>query len=236
MIAMRDRAIVSVAIREPYVSRGKVLTKSILKFGCCYYFKVWDVWPPDSPTHQTHHYAFKYFALKAAAELGFRKLLWLDSAAIALSSMEPIWKELEDEGHIFFPDIEPLGRWCSDQALARYGVSRDEAMELKLFCGSWIGINLDSPPAASFFDEWGSLAKIVGGPFMGSHSEPTPDKMRSVPYSNGPRRELISSDPRCLGHRSDEAYFSLMAHTRRMKTTTRGHFNSDECIVKSQLA
>ena len=217
---MTSRAIVSVAVREPYVARGARMRPTLDRFGCCDYVKIFDNWPPGAPTHFEHHYAFKWGAFKHAADLGYKRILWLDSACVALAPLEPMWQEIESIGHLFAPDENALGKWSSDESLARYGVTRDAAMDMRLFCGSWFGLNFDFPAAASFFEEWGQLAAAAGGPFMSSHSEYAPDKMRSLPVTDGPSRAVISDDPRCVGHRSDETYYSLMAHARGMSTST----------------
>lgn len=236
----KSRAVVSVAVREPYATYGVRLDQTLRQFGCCEYVRVWDRWPNGGPTHFEHHYAFKFFAMKAAADLGYRRLLWLDSACYAIASLGPIWEVIEEEGQLFLADENALGEWASDRALARYGVTRDEAMGLRFFSGTFLGLNLDSAPAQSFFEEWGELAKVHGGDFMGSHREYMPSAMRSVPISYGTAGEIVSEDPRCLGHRSDEVYFALMARKRGMPVhnipNASEFFNtlSDKCVIRTQ--
>ena len=111
---------------------------------------------------------------------------------------------------------EPLGYWISDQALAEFKTSRDEAMELKLCAGLIVGLDLDTSKGKRFLARWGQLAG--SGLFVTSHSKHCPDSMRSVQVSDTNEALIMSKDPRFKGHRSDEACFSLMMRDLGIKT------------------
>lgn len=228
-----SRAIVSVAVGNPYENyRGRWLS-TMKQFGHADYVRVFNDWPPDSPAHLEHHYAFKYFAMKHAADLGYTKILWLDSAVFAVAPIDPVWTALDRDGHVFVVDTAPLSAWASDRCLAHFDMTRDEAMDLKLFSGTWIGLDLDVPRSRSFFDEWGALAAEKGGLFMSSHFLTAPGSMRSLPIADG-SGELISTDPRVLGHRSDEACFAPMAKKRGMVIVDpEGLFNGKSGVLRT---
>lgn len=176
-----------------------------------------DCWPPKSPPHQTSHYEFKAHAMKAVYWAGFDIAIWLDAACEVLGNLFPILQRIEETGYYLTAGNEPLGEWISDQALEKYGVTRDQAMDLKLCGGAIVGIDFRRPDILGwpFLQEWLKLAEA--GLFYTSHSEFAPDKMTSLRVSDGPKKEIHSIDPRFKGHRSDEACFSLMLHKRGLK-------------------
>lgn len=211
------RTIVTVAVGEPFESYMPTFVESLKRFG-----ESWQnmftfyAWPPDSPPHKDHHYAFKYFAMREVLSRGCRQLLWLDSQVTAIASLEPLWNTLDRDGYVFCNDGAPLHRWISDKALAHFGKTRDQVRDMPVLAGTVIGLDLNKPQAKSFFDEWGELAQVKGGLFMSSHSKAIPGRMRSLPVAYGDEQP-ISTNPEVLGHRSDEACFTLMAHARGMK-------------------
>lgn len=167
-----------------------------------------DGWPPGSPSHSEHHYAFKYFAVAEALRRGYRQILWLDAGSQALAPLDAAWVALDREGVLLVAGADTLGHWISDDALAHFGMTRDWAMGVRLSGGCFVGVDLDSPKGAEFFLEWGRLATHTRL-FVCTTSREAELKrvMRSVPQSTTP----ASLDPRVQGHRSDEACFSVMA-------------------------
>ena len=92
------RAIVSVAVGERYVPFGARLLQSLREFSHADSVTVWNTWPPGSPSHRDMHYAFKAFAVKAAADEGFRYVMWIDAGCKAVADVEPLWQVVELAG------------------------------------------------------------------------------------------------------------------------------------------
>lgn len=214
--------ITSVGCRERYLPYLDRLEASLRKWAPNIprlFFR--DVWPPGSPGHQENHYAFKAFAMKAVYWASFDVGIWLDSACEVIGDLSPIIDVVKDKGFYIVAGQgamrEPLGEWISDQALEHFATTRDEAMKLGLCGGAIVAIDFRRPNVLGypFLVQWLKLAE--GGLFYTSHSEFAPDRMTSLRVSDGPLREVHSSDPRCKGHRSDEACFSLMLHERGLK-------------------
>jgi hypothetical protein len=188
-----------------------------------------DVWPPQSPTHQENHYAFKVHAMHSVYWAGFDIGIWLDAACEVIGDLAPIIEVVRSKGYYIAAGDEPLGEWVSDQALDKFQVSRDEAMKLKLCGGAIVAVNFRAVEALGyeFVKQWKELSEQ--GLFYTSHSEHSPDRMRSLRVSDGPAREVHSLDPRCKGHRSDEACFSLMLHERGLRP-----FDVDEYFMHQE--
>ena len=200
----------TVATRQPYVRYVSRLISSLLEHGYDGAILPWiNAWPPGSPPHQEMHYAFKVHAVLEASRQGYDSVLWLDAACHAVAPIEPVWLNIETHGHYLFYGDDVLGEWISDQALAHLEYTRDQAMEMRLFGGCAIGLDLTSPRSRRFLEWWAALAKT--GLFITVHSAYAPDRMKSLLVSDADESMVISEDPRCKGHRSDEACFALMA-------------------------
>ena len=174
-----------------------------------------DVWPPSSPTHMDSHYAFKAYALKSVYMAGFDVGIWLDASCEVLQDPYPLFVKIIQQSYYITTGGEKLGHWINDQALTHFGYTRDQAMDLPLCGGAIVGLNFFDGFGWSFLKEW--LKLVDQGLLYTSHSEFAPGSMTSLQVSDGPSREVQSKDPRFLGHRSDEACFSLMLDKRGLK-------------------
>ena len=173
--------------------------------------KVWrDSWPPGSPTHGKLHYAFKFYAIKAAFQQDYERVIWLDAGTELLAPMDPVFKMLDEKGYALLTGPDVLGEWISDGALEYLGATRERAMQLKLAGGCLIGINRESQVARNFFNKYEYLAETTRH-FMCYHTEQSVKDgvMRSVLVTDVDNVPL-SDDPRVKGHRSDEACFSII--------------------------
>lgn len=178
--------------------------------------RIWrDSWPTGSPSHADHNYAFKVYAVQAALKEGFERVMWLDSGTELIADIGPLWDHIDDHGVGILSAWDTLGEWVSDEVLEHYRVSRDEAMNLKLGGGCYVGVAADSNAGMKFFSEWLRLAATTRF-FRGYHSEGS-SAMRSL-VLDGPEGKKVSDDPRVKGHRSDEACFALYAHVNGLAT------------------
>lgn len=180
-----------------------------------------DCWPPGSPSHSDLAYAFKYWAVKAAFDLGCRYVMWLDAGSCAVGPVKPFWDRIERDGYILVEGEDCLGTWISDEAVAHFNQTRDHAMTLKLPGGCLIGLDRENATAMKFFEWWGKLAKETKL-FMCCHTEQTKKDgvLRSIMVRDGDPKSgqsIISLDPRVKGHRSDEACFGLMMDALGMR-------------------
>ena len=208
------RCIVSVAFRNPYVGYLTYMLKSLEAVGNAIPVITWrDELPAGSPTHQQVNYAFKLFAIRECMARSYTSILWLDCACYARGPLEPIFDLIEKDGHHFIHDDNALGKWISDKGLDYFGMSRDEAMTLKLMCGTCYGFDMTNVRTQAFFKAWGDSydAGFRGAFYGGSYK----DGMSLA--------RMLSPDLRCCGHRSDEAAAAIIAHRLGMATTSIGH-------------
>ena len=202
------RAIVTVGVSgnrifAPYLDRFE---RTFRQYGCADYLRIWHhEWPPGSPPHGDCHYAFKVHAVRDAVTQGATSVLWFDSSANAIRPLGPLWKRLERDGHVLVEDANALGKWTSDYTLATFGVTRDQAMEIRLMCGTCWGLDFTNERSRVFFERL--LLSATPEHFNGTHISRLPGVPRP-----GTKGALMSTDPRCAGHRSDETVMSLLAH------------------------
>lgn len=169
-----------------------------------------DAWPPGSPAHAEAPYAFKLHAFAEARRRGAASALWLDAPVVASGDPSPVFERIERDGHLFVTGGERLGHWIGDAALEAFGMSRDTAMDLPLLNGTFIGLDLRR---GDWLDAMlGAAAEgRLNGPYFTEHA-PAEARARKPGKSTG----FASRDPRCWGHRHDEAIGSLLASRKGM--------------------
>lgn len=170
----------------------------------------WQDYPKNCPPHEQQQYGFKIHAIQAAIDRHAERVLWLDCTFIPTASIEPLWDAIESVGW-YAPQQgdSRLGEWASDAALKIYGISRDEAMEVPLVYSGIVGLDLTpGGTGAEVFRLWCDLYQR--GAFNGPHRNDPGEPMQ--PWGNKFSGHC-SDDPRCEGHRHDEAALSFVLYS-----------------------
>lgn len=207
LVDSMKRAIVTAGVSgnrifAPYLERFE---QTFRQYGGADYLRIWHhEWPPGSPTHGECNYAFKVHAVREAISQGCTSIIWFDSSANAIRPLGPMWTRLERDGHLLVEDANALSKWSSDHSLDTFGITRDQAEHIRLMCGTCWGIDITNERSLQFFERLASYAKPEH--FNGTHVSRLPGVPRP-----GTEGALMSNDPRCAGHRSDEVYMSLIA-------------------------
>lgn len=163
----------------------------------------WDKLPPGSPSHEAVPFAFKAYAVKAAADAGYTTLIWADASIIPIAPLEPLWERIETKGYWFSKNGWKNGQWCTDAALEPLGITREEAFEQEHIVGGAFGLDFRHQIARECFAEYFRLAsetRAFCGPLKNDNGE-------------------ASSDKRILGHRHDQTSLSAIAHRLGMELT-----------------
>jgi len=175
--------------------------------------------PPGSPPHELAPYGFKLHAISEALRKGYTSMLWLDAPCIAAKPLTPVFEKIERDGHCFVTGDERLGNWASDDCLAAFGIPRDAAMTLPLLNGAFIGLDLEHARTREWYRRIVQQCEI--GLFRGAaltEHAPAQIRARNVDKDTG----HLSDDPRCWGHRHDEAVGSCLAALLGMDFTPLG--------------
>lgn len=200
-----DRCIVSCGTEPHYFeqlhSTREHCTKYVPEAWQLFYYG----YPDGCPTQAEHQYAFKIHALRRAFAAGFAELLWIDAAFQPTGSLWPLWDVTARSGwHVEVQGDAKLGNWCSDAALNIFGITRDTAMEIPLCYSGLVVLNLRNPIGNEIYNRW--LVLYEAGSFDGPHqNRPGP----IIPWGQKLQGEC-SMDPRCEGHRHDEAALSYI--------------------------
>jgi hypothetical protein len=213
------RAILNVAT-DRYVPFQARLVKSLAAVGWNGGLLTWtDEFPPGSPPHESAPYGFKLYAISEALRQGRTSVLWLDAPCTATRPLAPVFEKIERDGHCFVTGDERLGNWASDDCLRAFGIPRDLAMELPLLNGGFVGLDLEHSRTREWYRR--ILQQCEAGLFKGaalSEHAPPEVRARNVDKDTG----HLSDDPRCWGHRHDEAVGSCLAPLLGMEFTPRG--------------
>jgi hypothetical protein len=140
-----------------------------------------------APLHSENMYAFKIYAFNAARKAGYTNILWVDSSCFAIRNVHPCFDEIEANGFLFQESGFFASEYINDKALDYFGVTREQAREIKLVGNAgMLGLNFDMGLPKVFFDKWeqAMLDKI----FIGE-------------WHNNDKTESKSDE--CKGHRHD---------------------------------
>ncbi len=166
----------------------------------------YDCLPEGCPPHREQQYAFKIYALRRAIDAGFRYVLWIDTSFQPIASIEPLWAIVEQQGWFIAKQADAkLGSWISDPVLEANGLTRDAVMEWPLCYSGIVGLDMQTAVGRSIWRSWEKAQKC--GLFNGPHY----NAANGVPTWTGHKSNgWCSDDPRCEGHRHDEAALSLI--------------------------
>ena len=180
-----------------YTYFGTRLAKSIWQLSPEIPVFVYDQYEQiGSPSQDQQPYAFKLHAIETVRNQGYDIVLWCDSVLQLTQPLDGLLQEVEDVGVYLPQDGWKVGMFANDKALAHYGLTRDQAMELPTLWACFMGFDFRNPRAHVFFDKWKEA--MHAGLFHGH-------------YSNEDGSQ--SADPRCKGHRHDQTCAELIAHT-----------------------
>lgn len=161
----------------------------------------------NSPLHKGPNsvpYAFKALSIKKAIEEGADLLLWCDSPVYATKSLDPVFKDIEENGYLLFDNIGfSIGDYTSDACLNYFGMTREESFEKKMLMACVMGFNLHDPKAKAFLQEYYDQHVILScypGDWVNNNLQ-------------------VSSDMRCKGHRHDQSVASILAYKHNMAIT-----------------
>lgn len=181
-----------------------------------------DCLPAGSRSHSESPYGFKIHAVKAAYEMGYTSILWLDSPAYAVKEdITPIFEKIEKEGYYAMSHIDPLEKWVGVEAMDTFGIeSRDQLHGLNLPSGSCYGFYLNDNTGRGLFESM----------WLAERNGLFKNEKFVIPNDAG-IKELESS-----WHRHDEAILALSLINFDVPVFTFDPlFQSDDerCVIKS---
>lgn len=123
------RAIINVAIGEPYTEYQANMIESVKKFSPQINLITWtNELPPGSKSHADSMYGFKMYAFKYAFEQGYDSVLWLDSPTILKKDISYVFDIIEADKHGEFAIATEakLYQYCNQKTVNYFNVSRQK--------------------------------------------------------------------------------------------------------------
>jgi hypothetical protein len=206
------RAIVTLGIpgklpdSHPQVTRdfAAAIERQLHSLRCHAFEGTWLAWQTDlpggSPSHVEAPFGFKPFCFMEAVRRGYTTVLWMDAAVVPVASLDPLFRQIEERGFLFFEEDHSVGEFCSDAALHTLGLKREMSFELRSCWACVIGLDLNQSLPRRFLEEWARLA-MDGKTFAG----PKWSGVKGFPLT-------ASDNPRVKGHRHDQTVASVLAH------------------------
>jgi hypothetical protein len=214
--------IVSLATHGRYGQGLARLQDSVRAVGFAGEFIPWPpgTYPARCPPHLDVPFAFKPFCLAEARQSGLELILWLDALCVSVRALDPLFEQIDRRGYLLFRSRgRRLGQWASDEALARFDLSRDEAMSIPEVNAAALGLDVRSSVAREFLERWHEEARQSVA-FRGVREAVQTGTHRSDIKWNRGRR--ASADPRVRGHRHDQTVAGILAHRLGMALTPVG--------------
>lgn len=170
-----------------------------------------DSMPPGSPSHLDYPYAFKAWALKAAADAGHDVLLWCDACIVPHRSLDSLWERIEQTGAWVSRNGWMNSEWCADPFYLYAGVTREENSKIPHVVATAFGLDLRTPVGRGIFDEYLRLSQTpaIQGPWC-NRNNPQHTK---APRLVGSRLWCDPCGPaEVIGHRHDQSILSVLAY------------------------
>lgn len=180
-----------------YVKGQKRLKENFLKFGYTGDFLFYnDESQLKCSSHENTPYAFKAYAFQKAIEAGYIQIVWCDSSMYLYNdqSLNRIRRQLDKDGYMLPLNGWNTGQWCSDAALPKLGITREESFNIPHIMANCMGFDLSNEKSREFLRQYFAHAK--DGSFRGA--------WKNV-------KDSVSSDSRVLGHRHDQTAGSVIA-------------------------
>jgi hypothetical protein len=177
-----------------------------------------DEMPPGSPSHLDVPYAFKAYALAAAAQSGYRLLLWADACILPIQPMDALWAKVGAEGAWISHNGWRNGEWTADGQYEHLGVTREQNWTIPHVVATAFCLNLDHVTGKAIFDEYLRLAntKAFCGPW---YNRINPEYFHYPRIHHGRLYCDTCGTPDVRGSRHDQTALSVLAWRNDVQLT-----------------
>lgn len=155
--------IVSTAFRTAYIAHSERQEAHIKEHDPHLSYKAFrDVLPYKGGVYtqniverfQESLYGFKPHAIQWAIDQGHTKVIWLDPSVLPNDTMVSLTVALEYHPVIVRTGDATMDKMCNDKCLKWFGVTREEAKNIKHVGGTIYGFNFKHPKAKEVFNLW----------------------------------------------------------------------------------
>lgn len=151
-----NTAFVSVAFGDKrYIEQQQRLNHSIRQIypdAPIYYWT--DRMPPGSKSMNESLYGFKPWAVQAALDDGYYKIMFFDPAIVLTDNLDYYDSIVKDYGVLAAQDDNKLHRFCMDRAIEFFGWTRKDILDFHLVGGSFYYFDFSVPKCSQIFNSW----------------------------------------------------------------------------------
>lgn len=188
-----------------YLKGQERLKQSLIDNGYNGAFLFFDDTDPHFKPQEEKPFAFKPLSMYIAIQRGYKYILWLDANMICIRKPKKIFSIIKEDGvFVYSPYTSSMGTWCSDFALEKFKITRDESLNITELCSAAFGIDSGSEKAMNILNKWNDFAND-GITFKGI---PTQYSFWDSFTNNN---LIVSKDNRVKGHRHDQTALSFLA-------------------------
>ena len=156
---MEKSCITSVAFREPYITHSMIQEKVFVGINCNFFR---DCLPMKGIIYtenivgefQKSLYGFKPHAIQRTIDKGYKKIIWLDPAVLPITSIDILINALDQHLVITITGDATMDKMCNERALKYFGITKEEAKNIKHVGGTIYGFNFNQPKAVEVFNLW----------------------------------------------------------------------------------
>ena len=99
-------------------------------------------------------YAFKASFFQEAKRVGFKRVLWLDTAAVPLGSLNEIFSTIEKTGHFVMGNSHMIGPFMDPHVAVYFGVTMDETYKIPSCSAGLFGLDFNNKESCKVLDAW----------------------------------------------------------------------------------
>ncbi|MBS0605550.1 MAG: glycosyltransferase family 2 protein [Verrucomicrobia bacterium] len=99
-------------------------------------------------------YAFKPCFFKEARRLGYKRILWLDTAVIPVASLNEIFAMIEDKGYFVMGNAHMVGPFMNPQAAVYFGLTKEDTCKIPSCSSGLFGVDLSHKIGRDLLENW----------------------------------------------------------------------------------
>jgi hypothetical protein len=115
-------------------------------------------------------YAFKPFLFNEVKNLGYKKILFLDTSICLNKPVDKLFDWMSDSGFVLYSDNQRYRHTISTYLIDSLKLTKKEQFGTRRFCAGILGLNFQNPKCRQFLSRWIAAAK-TRTPFLCRYPE-----------------------------------------------------------------
>lgn len=103
--------------------------------------------------------AFRVSFFKEARRLGFKRVLWLDTDAVPLVSLNTLFGMIAEKGYLAAGNTHTIGKYMNPQAAAYFGLTVEDTQRIPSCSAGIFGVDFSTEIGRTIIDKWYKAAR-----------------------------------------------------------------------------